>query len=90
MIKHNLCSADLIFIISHPNQSKWTLAMTPSDQFYADLHSILKSKRIPVEEIGMIYRPIDPAIYQSTSGNKEAYVKVQQLVDNCCFSHQIK
>ena len=75
MTRHNLHSDDLKHILSNLSQTKWTLAMSPSDQFYLDLHSILRSKRIPVDEIGIIYRSIDPAICQSTISNKEAYTK---------------
>lgn len=49
--------------------------MIQSEQFYADLHSILKSKRIPVDRIGMIYRSIVILLF----GSKDAYVKIQQL-----------
>ncbi len=56
--------------------------MPPSVQFYADLHCILKRKRIPIKEIGMVYRAIDPEICQSTASDKEAYIKVQDLVSN--------
>lgn len=66
-------------------QKRWVLATPPSDRFYADLHSVLKSKRIPADEIGLIYRSIDPAL--SSVNNTDAYRKVQHLLNN--YTEQI-
>ena len=48
------------------------LESAPSLLFYCDLHDPLKKNRIPMEEIGMIYRAIDPNLRQDTTTNKEA------------------
>ena len=34
----------------------------------------------------MIYRSINPSLCQSTTGNKDAYAKVQHLISNCSGS----
>ncbi len=83
MIRHGLNRSHLEHIISNPSQTRWTLPVAPSVQFYADLHGILKRKRIPVKDSGMVYRSIDPELCQSTTSNKEAYMKVQELISNC-------
>ena len=80
MIKYGLHHSHLEHLVSNPSQDRWTLPMPPSVQLYADLHGFLKRKRIPVNEIGMIYRSIDPELHQSTTSNKEAHAKVQGMI----------
>lgn len=80
MIKYGLHHSHLEHLISNPSQDRRTLPMPPSVQLYADLHGFLKRKRIPVNEIGMIYRSIDPELHQSTTSNKEAHAKVQDMI----------
>ena len=78
--KHGLHQVDLIDVISNPDQIKWTLEKTPTIQFFADLQGILRGGRLPVEEIGMVYRSIYPNICQVTSSNKDAYAKVSARI----------
>ena len=82
MKKYGLHHSHLEHLISNPSQDRWTLPMPPSVQLYADLHGFLKKKRIPINEIGMIYRSIDPELHQSTTSNKEAHTKVQDMISN--------
>ena len=82
MIKYGLHHSHLEHLISNPSQDGWTLSMPPSVRLYGDLHGFLKRKRIPVNEIGMIYRSIDPELHQSTTSNKEAHTKVQDMISN--------
>jgi len=70
MKKHGLYMKDLEHMIANP--SKWALNKPTSARFYTDLHDLHK-KRIPLEEIGMIYRAIDPDLCQKTAENKDAY-----------------
>lgn len=51
---YELSHADLESLISNPCQTRWTLNAQPSPQFYADLHQVLKKRRVPMNEIGMI------------------------------------
>ena len=77
---HGLGQQELEQIISHPGQTRWVLTVAPSKEFYSDLHTVLKKKRIPVDEIGAIYRSIDPELLQTTASHKDAYAKVQDMV----------
>ena len=79
MASHGLLLEDLENIVSNPSQTEWRLNSTPSVQFYHDLHNFLR-KRIPIEEMGMIYRSIDPTLCQETTSNKQAYSKIQNLI----------
>ena len=49
------------FIVQYhcPMKVPWQLQQPASSKFIADVHSLLQSKRVPVEEIGMIFRQID-------------------------------
>ena len=80
MKKHGLNLSQLEHIIAIPTQFQWNLPMPPSIKFYADLQSTLKKRRIPVNEIGSIYRSIDQELCRSTTTSKEAYKKVQDLI----------
>ena len=80
MARHGLLQDNLQSIMSNPSQTEWELKSTPSLLFYYDLHDTLKKNRIPMEEIGMIYRSIDPRLRQETTTNKQAYIRVQNLI----------
>jgi len=77
MKKHGLYVKDLEHIIVNPSKCSWTLNKPASARIYTDLHDLHK-KQIPLEEIGMIYRAIDPDLCQKTAGNKDAYFYVSR------------
>lgn len=74
MRKHGLYMKDLEHMIANPSKCSWTLNKPAT----TDLHDLLHKKRIPLEEIGMIYRAIDPDLCQKTAGNKDAYSYVSK------------
>ena len=78
MKKHGLYVKDLERMIANPSKCSWTLNKPASARFYTDLCDLLHEKRIPLEEIGMIYRAIDPDLRQKTAGNKDAYSYVSR------------
>ena len=80
MASHGLLLEDLENIVSNPSQTEWRLNSTPSIQFYHDLHNFLRKRRIPIEEMGMIYRSIDPTLCQETTTNKQAYSQILYLI----------
>ena len=80
MASHGLLLKDLENIVSNPSQTEWKLNSTPSVQFYHDLHNFLRKRRIPIEEMGMIYRSIDPTLCKETTSNKQAYSKILNLI----------
>ena len=79
MASHGLLLEDLENIVANPSQTEWRLNSTPSIQFYHDLHNFLR-KRIPIEEMGMIYRSIDPTLCQETTTNKQANSQILYLI----------
>ena len=79
MTRHGLHPADLENIVSNPGHIEWRLKVTPSVEFYHDLHDSLTKRRVPMEEIGMIYKSIDPSLCQQIT-NKEAYSKIKDLI----------
>ena len=83
MKQHGLDVNCLELIISNPSKCSWTLNKPASTKFYSDLHGLLQTKRIPLEEIGMIYRAIDPDLCQKTIGNKDAYFCVRRNILIC-------
>ena len=78
MKKHGLYVKDLEHMIANPSKCSWTLNKPASARFYTDLHDLLHKRRIPLEEIGMIYRAIDPDLCRKTAGNKDAYYYVSR------------
>ena len=82
MARHGLLQETLQSILSNPSQTEWEVKFTPV-LFYSDLHDTLKKNRIPLEEMGLVYRSIDPRLRQETTTNKQAYLKVQKLIRIC-------
>ena len=79
MTRHGLHPADLENIVSNPGHIEWKLKVIPSVEFYHDLHDSLRKRRVLMEEIGMIYKSIDPSLCQQIT-NKEAYFKIKDLI----------
>ena len=59
MKKYLLDDEVLNELISNPSSLRWVLGTQPSAKFYSDLHVLLKKRRIPMDEIGFLYRSID-------------------------------
>ena len=82
MDRHGLDGVKFDKIVSNPSQIEWKLTVTPSVEFYRDLHDSLKKKRVPMEEMGKIYRSIDPTLYKDSVSNKDAYMKIRDLISS--------
>ena len=63
-----------------PNSSiTWRLTSQPTIQFYIDLHQHLKAFKLSQEQIGRLYRKIDPWLEQTVQCETNAYRKIAKL-----------
>ena len=79
MKKYHLDDEILNELLSNPSLSMWTLDAQPSAKFYCDLHFLLKQKRVPIEEVGFLYRCIDDAVRKKTKSSYDAYSMIADI-----------
>ena len=85
MKKYGLYKAELELLLKNPVKVSWHLQQPTSRRFYADVHSLLLRKRVPVEEIGMIFRQINKEL-NVLHDNKSAYALVHKVAVGQCSS----
>ena len=61
---------------------KWTLQEVPKIRFYWLLHTYFQKQGLTHEQMGKVYRAIDPHFRSSTSSNRIACRKVSRMIQN--------
>ena len=68
---------------------KWTLQEVPKIQFYWLLHTYFQRQGLTHEQMGKVYRAIDPHLRSSTSSNRIACRKVSRMIQNRHNHHNL-
>ena len=68
---------------------KWTLQEVPKIRFYWLLHTYFQRQGLTHEQMGKVYRAIDPHLRFSTSSNRIACRKVSRMIQNHHNHHNL-
>ena len=61
---------------------KWTLPDVPKIRFYWLLHTYFQKQGLTHDQMGKVYRAIDPRLLHSTSSNRIICRKISRIIQN--------